>query len=204
MGDILLKAGLTIEMLRQLSYKSELGISLKKNLHYFDKEALLKEIEKINKWYRDCEILHEWEMDYRIKSIPSARLKYERYYPNHQVRKVFDDLLGFRALCDNYQDVLEWRGFPQIRIADMSKGKANDDGYRGVHVYFQLDGVHYPIEIQYNTYYDRKINDWLRKYVYKKNYENSVGRHLREAYEHDKIQSESEVKEVLKHVLSVG
>lgn len=34
----------------------------------------------------------------------------------------------------------------------MSHGKANDDGYRGVHVYYQLDNFHYPIEIQYNTY----------------------------------------------------
>ena len=32
-------------------------------------------------------------------------------------------------------------------------GKANDDGYRGVHLYFQLDHKHYPIEIQMNTYY---------------------------------------------------
>lgn len=56
-----------------------------------------------------------------------------------------------------------------IRRTDMSKGKAHNDGYRGVHVYFQLSNFHYPIEIQYNTYYDRQLNNWLHKYVYKKN-----------------------------------
>ena len=38
MNDILKKDGLTIELLTKLSYKSQLGIRLKKNLHYFDKE----------------------------------------------------------------------------------------------------------------------------------------------------------------------
>ena len=37
------------------------------------------------------------------------------------------------------------------RIADMSNGKAADDGYRGVHAYYQKSGKHYPIEIQFNT-----------------------------------------------------
>lgn len=32
--------GLSIDILDKLSYKSQLGINLKKNLHYFDKETL--------------------------------------------------------------------------------------------------------------------------------------------------------------------
>lgn len=47
-------------------------------------------------------------------------------------------MLGFRALCDNYEEVLTLNNCENIRVADMSKGKAHDDGYRGVHVYFQL------------------------------------------------------------------
>lgn len=94
------------------------------------------------------------------------------------------------------------KGNKKIRIVDMSKGKANDDGYRGVHVYFQLSNYHYPIEIQYNTYYDRQINDWLHKYVYKKQYANKVGFALRKQYEDGKIRTEKEFKEGLHHVLS--
>ena len=202
MSNILQRDGLTIELLSKLSYKSQLGINLKKDLHYFDENKLTAEIIKINEWYDEFEELRELALDYRIKSVQSAIMKYNRYYPDHQARKVFDDLLGFRSLCDNYEDVLRLKEVPQLRIADMSKGKSNDDGYRGVHVYYQLDSSHYPIEIQYNTYYDRQFNNWLHKYIYKKKYENVVGIELRNQYEHAKIQTEQEFKEALKHVLS--
>jgi putative GTP pyrophosphokinase len=202
MNDILKKDGLTIELLTKLSYKSQLGLRLKKNLHYFDKEALFAELEQINEWYDTCDFLHDITIDYRIKSIQSARLKYDRYYPDHQTGKVFNDMLGFRTLCDNYEEVIELDESEYIRVADMSAGKAHDDGYRGVHVYFQLDNFHYPIEIQYNTYYDRQLNNWLHKYLYKKSADNEVGKLLRHYYENAKIRTENEFKEVLNDVLS--
>ena len=202
MSNILQRDGLTIELLQRLSYKSALGISLKKNLHYFDRDALFMELIKVNEWYDEYAELHELALDYRIKSIQSAIMKYNRYYPDHQARKVFDDLLGFRSLCDNYDDVLALADVEGIRVADMSMGKAKDDGYRGMHVYFQLSGSHYPIEIQYNTYYDRQFNNWLHKYIYKKDYDDSVGKQLRNLYESAKILTEQEFKEELKHVLS--
>lgn len=93
--DILKKDGLSIEKLKKLSYRSNLGIHLKKNLH-------------------------DIVIDYRIKSIQSAQLKYERYFPNHQARKVFDDMLGFRTLCDNYEEILTLRNCENLRVADMS------------------------------------------------------------------------------------
>ena len=34
-------------------------------------------------------------------------------------------------LCDNYDDVLRLSECENIRVADMSIGKAYDDGYRG-------------------------------------------------------------------------
>lgn len=89
MSNILQRDGLTIELLSRLSYKSELGINLKKNLHYFDKESLISELVKINAWYDEFEELHELALDYRIKSVQSSILKYNRYYPDHQARKVF-------------------------------------------------------------------------------------------------------------------
>lgn len=50
------------------------------------------------------------------------------------------------------------------------------------------------VEIQYNTYYDRQLNNWLHKYVYKKNYFNCIGCSLRTAYENGKIKSEKNFK----------
>ena len=52
MIDILERDGLSVELLLSLSYKSELGISLKKNLHYFDRDLLLAELFKANEWYQ--------------------------------------------------------------------------------------------------------------------------------------------------------
>ncbi len=202
MEDILKKDGLSFELLEKLSYRSDLGVRLKKNLHYFDKKKLFDELLKVHKWYLKSIQLRGISIDYRIKSIQSAILKYERYYPDHQAAKVFNDMLGFRTLCDNYEDVIQMSGYDKIRVADMSSGKAKDDGYRGVHVYFQLSSFHYPIEIQYNTYYDRQLNNWLHKYVYKRGYKNQVGYCLRQEYECGKIKKESEFKEVLGNVLS--
>ena len=44
MSNILQRDGLTIELLEKLSYKSEMGINLKKNLHYFEREVIIAEI----------------------------------------------------------------------------------------------------------------------------------------------------------------
>lgn len=151
-------------------------------------------------WVKNQPVLEEVPIDFRIKSIESISSKFDRYYPDHQIWKVFDDVLGFRAFCDSYDDVLKL-GFPNIRIADMTKGKANDDGYRGVHVYYQRDPNYYPIEIQFNTLYDRQLNNWLHDYVYKKNYPLSVGKELRKQYENGKIKNLEEFEEVLQNVL---
>ena len=201
LSEVLKKDGISLEMLEKLSFCSKLGINLKRNLHYFEKESLFEELGYVNAWYDMSECLHDITIDYRIKSLQSARLKYERYYPDHQMGKVFNDMLGFRTLCDDYEEVLALNSSKYIRIADMSKGKSHDDGYHGVHVYFQLSNFHYPIEIQDYSYYDRKLNNWLHKYVYKKNYADSVGCSLRNAYEAGIIKSEKEFKEVLNHVL---
>ena len=193
--------GLSIDILDKLSYKSQLGINLKKNLHYFDKEALLNELFAVSEWMDEQDSLSEIALDYRVKSVESILGKYARYYPDHQVRKVFNDILGFRAFCDNYEDVLEMSTDCMFHVADMSKGKSDDDGYRGVHLYFQKDNSYYPIEIQFNTLYDRQLNNWLHEYLYKKNFSDNVGKIMRKAYEAGKIKNVMEFEEVLNNVL---
>lgn len=152
-------------------------------------------------WLNEQDVLYEIALDYRIKSIDSILDKYDRYYPNKQVNKVFNDILGFRAFCDDYLEVISMKS-NIYRIADMSSGKAIDDGYRGVHIYYQLDNFHYPIEVQFNTYYDRQLNNWLHDYLYKKNYSNLIGQMIRVKYESGEIRSIEDFKEVLNGVLS--
>lgn len=202
MTNALQRDGLSIDLLCKLSYHSSLGISLKKNLHYFSMNDLFDEIASVNQWYDNNNTLLSLSLDYRIKSVQSAIMKYHRYYPDHQARKVFDDLLGLRSLVDDYGEILALSAIPEFRVADLTSGKAQDDGYRGVHIYFQLDNHHYPIEIQYNTYYDRQFNNWLHKFIYKKDYPSHIGHFLRTRYESGEIQSENDFREVFSHVLS--
>lgn len=44
----------------------------------------------VNTWYDEFEELHELALDYRIKSVQSAILKYDRYYPDHQTTVAVD------------------------------------------------------------------------------------------------------------------
>ena len=202
MNEQLLKMnGLSVDTLDALSFESHLGIPLRKDLHYFNKDALIDELTKLTEWLDEQEILLDIALDYRVKSVDSILLKYNRYYPDHQTRKVFNDILGFRAFCDSYEPILEGES-AQFRIADMTKGKAEDDGYRGVHVYYQKSGRHYPIEIQLNTLFDRQLNNWLHDYLYKKDYPVETGKIMREKYENGLIRNEYEFKEVLNNVLS--
>lgn len=164
MSDVLQLNGLSEPLLRQLSYKSKLGKSLKKNLHYFDKNSLLAELLSYRNWLFYNDHILDLTIDFRIKSEESIINKYDRYYPDRQTGKTFNDIIGMRAFCDNYDDVLNLKS-SIFRIADMTHGKSIDDGYRGVHVYYQVDHFHYPIEIQFNTLFDRQLNNWLHDYI---------------------------------------
>lgn len=202
MIDNILKIyGLSIDIMEMLSFESKLGISLKNNLHYFDKDILINEIKKYIDFLDESVILPNISIDYRIKSIDSVLLKYECHFPDHQCRKVFNDILGFRALCDNYDEIINCKE-ERFRIADMSCGKSTDDGYRGVHIYFQASSKCYPIEMQFNTFYDRQINDWLHKYIYKRNYNLNLGFLMRRKYESGMILNENQFREELDNVLS--
>lgn len=100
-AEILERDGLSLDELKTLSFQSNLGISLKKNLHYFDQSQLLEELDEVRRWYLMQPQLSDLPIDYRIKSQQSIELKFSRYYPDYQVRKVFNDILGFRSLVDS-------------------------------------------------------------------------------------------------------
>ena len=200
--NVLQLNGLSIKILERLSYRSQLGKSLKQNLHYFDKRALMQELSAMVKWLQTQTVLEDISLDFRIKSIASIKQKYERYYPNRQIKQVFNDILGFRAFCDDYGQLICCdTSSIDLRIVDMSKGKAVDDGYRGVHVYYQKDNFHYPIEIQFNTIYDRQINNWLHDYLYKKDYPDKIGKNMRSLYETGQIKNAKDFEEMLRDEL---
>lgn len=75
MIDILERDGLSVELLSSLSYKSELGISLKKNLHYFDRDLLLAELFEANEWYQSQSALVDLPIYLSIGAF--LRMRYE-------------------------------------------------------------------------------------------------------------------------------
>ena len=82
----------------------------------------------------------------------------------------------------------------------MTKGKSNDDGYRGYHIYYRRSNYHYPIEIQFFTNKDFKFNIWLHTYVYKYK-DNDIGVKLRKMYDSDKINDKKDFERCLEYVL---
>lgn len=77
-AEILERDGLSSEELKTLSFQSNLGISLKKNLHYFDQSQLLERLDEVRRWYLMQPQLSDLPIDYRIKSQQSIELKFSR------------------------------------------------------------------------------------------------------------------------------
>ena len=89
-----------------------------------------------------------------------------------------------------------------MEMEESSVYNANSmEEYRGVHLYYQRDNFHYPIEVQFNTLYDRQLNNWLHAFLYKKGYPNEIGIDMRKAYEEGKVKNAVEFEEVLNNVL---
>ncbi|SDP03605.1 hypothetical protein [Selenomonas ruminantium] len=186
-----------------LFYTTHLGRSLKNSLHKFDKEDLLADISLARDFYDEALETADFPYDYRIKSLESCRIKYDRYYPNYAVERTYNDLFGARMIVDDYSQAYDIANMKPVRESNMILGKRLDDGYRGLHLYYQPDHFVYPIEFQFNTAYDRRLNDWLHSYLYKKGYVPDIGGQLRKTYESGRIQSEDDFRREL-HVLLSG
>lgn len=116
-------------------------------------------------------------------------------------RTCINDLLGFRSIVDSYESVLALSG-SDFKVVNLSAGKPIDDGYRGVHLYYVREARCYPIELQYNTFFDRQLNNWLHKYLYKKTIDSSIGAFLRMRYEAGLIHDEAQFRRELADALS--
>ncbi|EOU1700250.1 hypothetical protein LTX14_001404 [Clostridium perfringens] len=179
-----------VRSLDSVSYETKLGKNLKNTLRKVDRNELMEELKDYRLFLKKRkDILSDYT--YRIKSIQSINLKYDRYYPSKEINACFNDILGIRMIVYNYDINIK---NDKIRHVDMSKGKKNDDGYRGYHIYYKKSNYHYPIEVQFFTERDYIFNMWLHKYVYKYK-DNSIGIKLRELYDKNIIMTEEDFKE---------
>lgn len=182
-----------IRTLDAISYETKLGKNLKNTLRKVDKELLMGELNDYRLFLKKRRRLLD-EYTYRIKSLQSINLKYDRYYPAKEIGTCFNDILGIRIIVLHYHIGLSDEN---IRHVDMSNGKKNDDGYRGYHIYYKKSNFHYPIEVQFFTERDYIFNMWLHKYVYKYK-DNMIGVKLKDLYDKGIIQNEDDFKEELK------
>lgn len=75
------KNGLSIDILKQLSYETHMDKNLKNTLHKFKENQIFQEISEIIEFYQDSHLLEEVVIDYRIKSIDSCIRKYKKFFP---------------------------------------------------------------------------------------------------------------------------
>lgn len=121
--DILKKDGLSFALLRKLSFRTRLEENLAQAISCLDEAFLTEELKNIVIWYDSSDILSGLPIDYRIKSLQAILRKYQRASGESRVERVFNDILGFRTLCDNYEEILRLREAKNISVADMSNGK---------------------------------------------------------------------------------
>lgn len=130
-------------------------------------------------------------MCYRVKSPDSVMSKVQRH-SELRFQSVFNDILGIRLKCTDYP-----KAYPEyLRIVDLRGGKAVDDGYRAVHLYYKMDNYHYQIEIQLWADRDYYFNSWMHTTTYKY-IPASITRALRDLYVQGFIKDERDFKEEL-------
>lgn len=185
------------DTLDSLSYKTSIQKSIKQlSLRKIDIRLVIQDIMKYTQYIRDKD---EFLLlrNKRIKSIQSALLKYNKYMKGRgcKVSQCFNDILGIRIFMHKYPI-----SFPKyFRVVDMTKGKSSDDGYRAIHLYYQKDGYHYPIEVQLWCGRDIEFNLWSHtssyKYVPK-----HAGYKLRQLYDNGKIKTQSQFEYALEEI----
>lgn len=194
----------------QTSINYSLKNSLSKFLSKFGKSLLLDDIYNavvsgldslVSSGKFDGFLAHP-DVHYRGKTLPSIDNKLQRNIDAERpLEKVFNDLIGIRIIIEDYT---VWEKVkPKIiasnaTIVDLRNGKVPDDGYRAVHVYFQADHKHYPIELQFVSEKDSLFNSWQHDYFYKNSQLSpEIGLKLRNLYDLGIITTEQDYRNEL-------
>ena len=187
------------------------------NLDYFDsttiensfgkslKQIKLKDINNMDTIVHDINIISQnfiipqcQELEWRLKAIESAALKLNKYQKLEKTTNNFyrlnsclNDLIGFRIKSNDDKNTLfqELLGQDKFRVVNLLDGKQIDDGYRALHLYREISGLYYPVEIQIWFSEDYEYNYWMHKYAYKILSENKMNS-LFKMYKEGRINSE--------------
>jgi putative GTP pyrophosphokinase len=128
-------------------------------------------------------------------------LKISRYRGQQKkLKSCFNDILGLRIVVSSYNTLDSIPDY--FKVVDMRNGKANDDGYRGIHLYYSKSNNHYPIEIQIWEKRDEQFINWCHKYTYKTPISMKVQCTLRKWYDIGKIKTELDFQQALETLKS--
>lgn len=146
------------------------------------------------------------EIEWRIKSLESIKLKIEKYIKKSEsfsAKSVLNDLVGYRIRCN--QDKKEILNIlnddSRFRLVNMLEGKNTDDGYRAIHLYPSENNMKYQYEIQIWFKEDFNYNSWMHKYTYKQE-DIEISRILFKKYIEGEINSEDDFIKNLKNIKS--
>lgn len=134
------------DVLSKISYTSKFKQSLKTiSLRKTPLQDILDDIEFYRNEFALKLVTQDNIIGSRFKSEDSIMRKYEKTLrTGGGFKQCFNDVLGFRLHFKEYPAV-----FPNyFRVVDLRNGKQVDDGYRGIHLYYQRDSHSYPIEVQ--------------------------------------------------------
>lgn len=158
---------------------------LQTNLHIhmannLDRQKLIEDFKLMREhmsWFLDSEYCDGYHIAdaMTIMNTPST---IERREADAYLR-----LLGsvqIDCLVDSYEDK-----YPKYFMArDMRYGYIEDDGYRGVHLFFQLTTQHYPIQLNVYTHEDYLFNKWIKENLDKNSIDYYlIARFLRDCFE---------------------
>jgi putative GTP pyrophosphokinase len=185
------------EIAKEFSLPSGLSTSLKNSTQKFKWEDIIIDLcqareiamEKFDSLKLPNTVL------FRVKSENSCSLKFNKFVTlgTFPLSRALNDIVGFRVICD-----YSIKAPAEYTAVNMLSGKKNDDGYRGMHYYYQASNMHYPVEIQVNSEHDSFFNVLLHECVSKYESANEIGSKLRKLYESGNIYNrETFIKELL-------
>lgn len=176
------------------------------------KQIKIKDIDSIDFIGKDInDILNKFEppldseIEWRIKSIESANLKFKKYQRLdletanfYRLNSCLNDIIGFRlkSFEDKNKILNELNNQTDFRVVNLLEGKEIDDGYRAIHLYRELGGKYYPVEVQIWFKEDFNYNFWMHKYAYK----TLSSRQLKELFENYKNGDINSENDFLKHI----
>lgn len=177
------------DVLSKISYTSKFKQSLKTiSLRKTPLQDILDDIEFYRNEFALKLVTQDNIIGSRFKSEDSIMRKYEKTLrTGGGFKQCFNDVLGFRLHFKEYPAV-----FPNyFRVVDLRNGKQVDDGYRGIHLYYQRDSHSYPIEVQLWCGDDYQFNIWSHKWIYKY-MTPTMGKLLYDYYIHGDIKTEKD------------